>query len=726
MLVQALIFGSGFILGVRNRNHRRKLKTIKRQALAGELYQITSKSIVRQRDTDRASINQSRPDELKINPTKAPAGHRLTSSSEISLNRNIKQSIGLMGLAAIGTWLYAPLLPLTGFGTLYLCLPIFKRLSANLKKRRITTELVESASIVGFLLSGYFFLAIFSTFTSLLCMKLLARVEARSQHQLIDAFNRRSQRVWVLKEGSEIETPLENIQRGDIVVANAGEMIPVDGVVTWGLAIVDQHSLTGESQPVEKEAGVRVFAGTLVLSGRILINVEKTGADTNAAKIGQILRQTQEYKESLRLRGKQIADDFTVPTLVISGLTLPLFGPSAAMAIIWSGFGYDMRQYGPISVLNFLHIMARNGILIKDGRSLEMLQKVDTLVFDKTGTLTMEHPQLSQLHPVHPFDEDMLLTHAATAEYRQTHPIAKSILEAAKQRGLDIPDIDEAAYQVGYGIEVKTGTALIQAGSARFMRQKGIDLPRHIQQLKTRCEASSHTLVYIAVDNVLAGVVELKPRIRPEAREVIGFLKSRNISLSIISGDHEQPTRELAEELGIENYYAETLPDQKAKLVKELRDRGRFVAYIGDGINDAIALKQANVSISLSGASTVATDTAQIVLMDGDLAKLKALFKIAQSFEINMRNNYINSVLPGIITLGGVFLYGMGIAGAMGIYFTAKLIGLASTMHPLIKHRNTGGLKHINKHQSALLQYETNKATGNTRASLHTVNTHKD
>jgi len=365
--------------------------------------------------------------------------------------------------------------------------------------------------------------------------------------------------------------------------------------------------------------------------------------------------------------------------------------------------------------------MANNGILIKDGRSLEMLQQVDTLVFDKTGTLTMEQPQLSHLHPLPPFDEETLLTCAATAEYRQTHPIAKAILAAAKQRGLQIPDIKEAAYQVGYGIEVKTDAVMIQAGSARFMRQKGIYLPNDIKELKTRCDSACHSLVYIAVDNILAGVLELQPRIRPEARDVIRYLKAQNISLAIISGDHEQPTRELAQELGIQQYYAETLPDQKAELIKELRERGKFVAYIGDGINDAIALKQANVSISLRGASTAATDTAQIVLMDGDLTKLKTLFKLSRSFENNMRTNYLNSMIPGVITLGGVFLFGMGIAGGLSVYFTAKIVGLANTMLPLVKHGKSEHLTQEQAIQTSLLPKNDNTSSNKEDSVLQVV-----
>ncbi len=617
-------------------------------------------------------------------------------ASEIKLDRNIKGSIGLMGLSLLGTWFYTPLLPIAGVATLYIFTPVFKTLFQHLKKGRITTELIETVSVVSLLATGYFFLAIFITFTSLLCQKLLMRAERDSHKQLINNFSRKQQSVWVIRDGSEVEMPLENIQRQDIVVVNAGEIIPVDGTIVGGLASIDQHILTGESKPIEITIGGEVFASTLVLIGRILINVENTGANTNAAKIGLILEQTQEYKESLRLRGKKVADGFIAPTLAVSGLTLPFLGSSAAIAIIWTAFGYNMKLYGPISVLNFLHIMAKNGILIKDGRSLEMLQKIDTLVFDKTGTLTMERPRLANLHPLEPFDEDTLLSYAAAAEYRQTHPIAKAILTAAEKCELDIPVIEEAAYQVGYGIEVKIDTKRVQVGSARYMEKQGVYFPNEIQALKNKSDTKGYSLVYVAVGGVLAGVLELQPRIRPEAKEIINYVRTQGISVYIISGDQEQPTRELANELGVEHYFSEKLPDQKARLIKELRNNGKFVGYVGDGINDAIALKQANVSISLRGASSVATDTAQIILMDRDLRKLKSIFEISRFFEANMRTNYLTSMIPGVITLAGVFFFHMGVIGSLVVYYSSKMVGLTNAMLPLVKHENTESLTRTN------------------------------
>ena len=609
----------------------------------------------------------------------------ITSAVDQKLDRRINISIALMGLATVGSFFYTPLLLLAGAGTLINNLPVFQELSKNLKKGRITTELMEVVSQISFLITGYYFLATVVSFIALLDMKLLRRTEEHSQQLLIDQFSQKSHLIWVIVDGSEVEMLLEAVRKNDIVVVSAGEVVPVDGIVTEGIATIDQQSLTGESQPVEKEKGATVFATTLVLSGRILIQAEHTGSDTNAAKIGHALEQTQDYKESLRLRGKKIADSFIAPTLIASGLTLPFLGPSSALAILWSGFGYDMKLYGPISVLNFLHIMAKNGILIKDGRSLETLQKLDTVVFDKTGTLTVEQPALGQIYPLAGYDEETLLTYAAAAEHRQSHPIAKAILSAAQQRGLALPTIEDAAYQVGYGIQVTLDEKLIQVGSIRFMEQRGIHLPTEVSAVQSQAHSTGSSLVYVAVDDQLAGVLRLDPSVRPEAKRIVEYLQEEGIEVLIISGDNKEPTRRLANELGIDGYYAETLPAQKAELITKLRADGKHVGYVGDGINDAIALKAANVSISLSGASTVATDTAQVILMDGDLARIESLFEISKEFEKNMQANYLNSMIPGVITLTGVFLFHMGLIGALIVYFTSEALALTNCMMPLIK-----------------------------------------
>jgi len=673
--------------GSSTQTHRKTRPTNTHNVSQGSenLYQNTKKKFLAIRKVFAISMGGTQERDEQLHRLTAQQGKYSTNAENLKLNRRLNISIGLVGLAAVGTFFYAPLLPIAGMVTLINNLPVFQELSRNLRKGRITTELLEIVSQISLLVTGYFFLATVVCSLALLDLKILRRTEEHSHKQLIDRFSQKSHSIWIFVDGTEVEIPLEAVRKNDFVVVNAGEVIPVDGTVVEGIATIDQHSLTGESQPVEKENGAAVFATTLMLSGRILIQAEHTGSDTNAGKIGRILEQTQDFKENLRLRGKKIADGFIAPTLFVSSLTLPFLGPSPAMAILWSGFGYDMKLYGPISVLNFLHIMAKNGILIKDGRSLETLQQLDTVVFDKTGTLTVDQPILGQIHPLASYNEETLLTYAAAAEHRQSHPLAKAILIAAQQRGLALPAIEEAAYQVGYGIQVTLNEKLIQVGSVRFMKQKGIHLPAELSTIQSEALAMGSSLVYVAVDDHLAGVLRLDPCVRPEAKRIIEYLKAEGIAVSIISGDQEEPTRRLAHELGVDNYYAETLPTQKADLIAKMRADGKFVGYIGDGINDAIALKAANVSISLSGASTVATDTAQVILMDGDLARIESLFEISKAFEKNMQANYLNSMIPGVITLTGVFMFHMGLVGALLVYYTSEAFALTNCMMPLIK-----------------------------------------
>lgn len=682
MLIQLLIIGSGLIIAAKKRS-----KTS--QAKPNNLTRKDKISLSGVKALIKISIGDGDLHHQQLKQITSMDGDHRLDQSELKLNRSIKLSMSLMCFSLMTSWLYAPLLPLTGAAILIVFTPVFKKLFHHLKRGHVTTELIETISVLGLLASGHFFLAAFITFTSLLCQKLLIKTERHSRKELVNCFNQKQQTVWTIRDGAEVEVPLDAVQILDIVVVNAGEVILVDGTITKGIASIDQQHLTGESKPVEMEAGGRVFASTFVLAGRILIEVERTGFNTKTAKIGLILEQTQEYKERLHLRGKKIADGFITPTIVTSGLTLSLLGANSAMAVIWTAFGYNMKLYGPISVLNYLHIMAKNGLLIKDGRSLEILREVDTLVFDKTGTLTMEQPLLTNVYSVEPFDEKAVLSYAAAAEFRQTHPIAKAILTAAERRELKLPIIEEATYRVGYGIEVTIEAKAVLVGSSQFMKQQGILFPTQIQMIEPHCNAEGHSLIYVAIDGYMAGVLELQSCLRPEAKEIVEYLKEQSISVVIISGDHEHPTRRLAEELGIEHYFSETLPDKKAELIAELRANGKFVAYVGDGINDAIALKQANVSISLRAASTVAIDTAQIILMDGDLNKLKSLFEISKSFEANMRTNYLASMAPGVITLTGVFLFQMGLIGSLIIYFSSKIVGLTNTMLPLIKHEHS-------------------------------------
>ena len=481
----------------------------------------------------------------------------------------------------------------------------------------------------------------------------------------------------------EVEIPFDALQTNDVIVVSAGQVIPVDGLITKGVASVDQHKLTGESQPVEKGIGDAVFASTIVLIGRICVQTDKTGRETVAAQIGEILNQTADFKNEIQSRGEMIADKMTMPTIALSLLTWPILGYGSAVAVLTNTLGFKMRFFAPASMLTFLNIASQQGILIKDGRSLDLLHQIDTVIFDKTGTLTLEQPYVGRIHTLEGIDEEELLRYAAATESGQTHPIAKAILGAAYEKKLTLPSIKDAAYKVGYGIQVELSDRTVHVGSHRFMRLEKVEIPPPLLDIQASCHEQGHSLVMVAFDRQIVGAIELHATIRPEAKRLVEQLYQRGMSTYIISGDQEQPTQMLAKRLGVDCYFANTLPEHKAAHIERLQNAGRSVCFVGDGINDSIALKKANVSISLRGATTIATDTAQVVLMDGTLNQLNQLFHLSQHFQENMKRNLLIATLPSMVCLGGIFFLHWGVTIGALISPGVLFVGLANATSPL-------------------------------------------
>jgi len=619
----------------------------------------------------------------------------LTISSPSQEEQQINRYIGLagvtMGLATLGSYLFPPLLVPTMALGIYLMLPLYQRAFQSLiQERKIGLDLLGSLYMTSFWLVGYYAFAALAYGLYFTGIKIIYQLEGRSRENLTHLFGQQPRFVWRVVDGVEVQIPFNELQVGDVVVVNAGEALPVDGVVVDGLGSVDQHMLTGESQPVEKEADDTVFASTLVLSGRLFIQVEKAGENTLTAQIGQILEQTASYQTDAELKGQQLADKTVLPNIAVSLLALPLVGPIGAVAVLGTGFGTNMRFVSLLSTMNYLTIASRHNILIKDGRALDRLKDVDTIVFDKTGTLTLEQPHVARLHVIQPgLSEADLLIYAAAAEYRQPHPIAKAIINAAVERGLELPQIEEASYQVGYGITVQIQEKLIRVGSSRFMHQEGLPMPSELTRLQTTCQAQGYTLVLVAIDNQVVGALELHATIRPEAKQIIQTLRQRKLSMAIISGDQEEPTQKLAAELGIESYFANTLPENKANLIKAFQEAGRVVCFIGDGINDAIAMKKAQVSISLRGATSVATDLAQIVLMDGSLSHLCGLFDVAKNLETQLQNGLIMSIAPLPIVIVGGFLFHFGVLSSIVVNQIAIWSAVSYAMNAKLKDEKT-------------------------------------
>lgn len=605
-----------------------------------------------------------------------------------ALDRDFKIISTTLGVSVVGTFLMPSLSVLSGIGIAYVSIPFFQKAYQSLKKGKVDVYVIDSIVIPAMFLSGFYFISSFACWTYCLAQRLVYKTKDHSKKQLISVFSDIPNSVWVLNDGVEIEKSVENLTNGEVVVVSAGETIAIDGVVIDGMASVDQHILTGESQPVEKLVGDKVLASTIVLSGKLHVEVEMSGQETVASQIAQLLHNTADRKLGVQTRGERMADKAALPTLALSALAWPIVGISGALAVLGSFIGADIRIFAPISTLNFLRIASEKGILVKDGRALEKISQIDTIVFDKTGTLTQEQPHVGHIYVFNDYQENEVLSYAATAEFKQTHPIAKAILLAAKQRHLDLTEIDNASYELGYGIKVRVGDDIICVGSLRFMDMENIHLSDEIHNILNQAKELGHSLVLVGLNGRLTGAIELHATIRPEVKSLVANLRKRQLSLYIISGDNENPTQQLAREIGIDNYFAEVLPEDKASLIEKLQNEGKTVCFIGDGINDSIALKQADISISLTGASAIAKDTAQILLMSGNLVNLEQLFELGKDFDANLNISLMTAVVPGTLVVGGVFILHAGIVSAIVVNNFGLVAGVGNSMRPLLKHQN--------------------------------------
>lgn len=604
---------------------------------------------------------------------------------EAEINRCLGYALASSQLALLGALVYTPLSWISAAGLIVTMWPMMKRsLVIMWKEKRLKYQLVGILSVYGGLAAGYYVLSNLMALVLFAAFKLAARTEASSQANLRHTFALQPPAdVWVQQDGVEIRIAFTDLRVGDIIVLSAGQTIPVDGRVTDGMGSIDQHILTGEAQPVEKAVGDQVFANTLILTGKVYVRVEQAGNDTAAAQIGNILSNMASHRLEHEARSERLADKLTLPLLAASSLALVTVGPAGAVAIMNSGVGSTLYFSGPLSMLSHLNIASHHGILVKDGRSLEKLHEVDTVVFDKTGTLTLEQPEVGQIHCCAGWEERSVLAFAALAEHRQSHPIAKAILAAAGQHGLETAAPDSAAYSLGFGVQVQHQGDTIQVGSQRFMQQSGIAIPDGMEDIKTLCQESGNSLIFVGVNGALAGALEMQAQLRPETVELVNKLHQRGLKLCILSGDHAQPTRHLAQRLGIDDFFAEVLPEGKADMLRQLQEAGRTVCFVGDGINDAIALQQADVSVSLRGATTIATDSAQIVLMNQSLQQLDELFGIAHSFSKNLDQSLRIAYVPGAVLVGGVFLLHFGMPAALLLYGGGVAAAMGKALSPL-------------------------------------------
>ena len=501
---------------------------------------------------------------------------------------------------------------------------------------------------------------------------LYLRTKDQSRRMISEMFGKQSDIAWLVTDTGETSVSLRELKVGDVVVVQAGDLIPVDGKVVSGAARVDQQMLTGEERPVELFPGALAFAGTQLIGGRVYIKAERTGAETTAGRIVSILNQTTEYRLTTEIQAKKIADRSAPYHLMVGALAVPFIGLYRTAGLLLALPTAEVLLFtGPIGMLRTLSRAAEHGIAIMDGRTLEMLPEVDTVVFDKTGTLTHPVPLVDDIVSEAGVGENSLLAWAAAAEHRKTHPVAQGIRGEAERRGLEVPEPEKTDYSPSNGIQARIDAGLILVGSGRYMETMGVALTERAREAAANAQALGRPFVFVARDGTLAGTIVMRTSLRPEAREVVRALQQRGLHVRILSGDGAAQTEAAAQELGVDGWDAEVLPQEKAAVVQNLRDQGRFVCFVGDGINDLVAMRAAQVSVAVAGATTAANAVAGVIIYDGDLKHVVDMLKIGDLFRKRMTESIMVSFIPDSISVATILFAGGG-------FMTAVVLGWVS------------------------------------------------
>ncbi len=436
----------------------------------------------------------------------------------------------------------------------------------------------------------------------------------------------------VLRDGREIEIPIEEVVIGDRVLVRPGERLPVDGVVIEGASYVDESMITGEPIPVEKGPGAEVVGGTVNKTGAFTLEATRVGADTVLSQIIKMVEEAQSSKPPIQALADKIASVFVPIVLVIAAVTFGVwfaFGPAPALSfafvtavsVLLIACPCAMGLATPTAIMVSTGKGAEMGVLFRKGAALEMLARVRTVVLDKTGTLTLGRPALTDLVDLRDeagAEADDLLRLIAAAEAKSEHPIADAIVRAAEDRGLELPTVSTFEAEAGYGIEAKVDGHKLNVGADRYMEKLGLDLGT----ARARGEALARqgkTPLYAALDDRLVAVIAVADPLKNGSREAVEALHALGLEVAMLTGDNRATAEAIAAEVGIDRVLAEVLPDQKAAEVRRLQGEGKKVAFVGDGINDAPALAQADVGIAIGTGTDVAIEAGDVILMSGDL-----------------------------------------------------------------------------------------------------------
>ena len=474
----------------------------------------------------------------------------------------------------------------------------------------------------------------------------------------------------VLNGDQEIEMPVEEIEIGDIVIAKPGSKIAVDGVIVDGYSSIDESMLTGESMPVDKKVNDSVYGASINKTGMIKYKATKVGDETALAQIIKLVEQAQGSKAPIA-RMADIISGYFVPVVFVFAVLAALawylsgqdiiFTLKVFIAILVIACPCALGLATPTAIMVGTGKGAELGVLVKSGEALETAHKIDTIIFDKTGTLTKGKPEVTDIIAFDPFSSDDVLKVAYSAEYGSEHPLAQSIVKKGVSANLERLNIDAFEEIPGHGLKATISGQEVYLGNIKLMKLANVDYEQSMEAFNKLAEEGK-TPMFLAIDQKLAGIIGAADVLKENSIAAIQKLHKMNIKTLMITGDHEKTARAIAKTVGIDDVLAEVLPSDKASSVKSLQEQGRTVAMVGDGINDAPALAQADVGIAIGSGTDVAMESADIVLMKSDLLDVVSAIALSRATIRNIKQNlfwaFIYNVIGIPVAAGLLYLFG--------------------------------------------------------------------
>lgn len=494
--------------------------------------------------------------------------------------------------------------------------------------------------------------------------------------------------VWVVSNGNEISVPMSEIKKDDVIRIRTGSLIPVDGVVVFGDAMVNEASITGESLPVHKKTGVSVYAGTVAAEGCIDIKVTALPHESRIQQIVGLIENSENLKAGVQSRAEKMADSI-VPFSFIGAVATGIItrNINKALSVFMVDYSCGIKLSASISVISAMREAASRKIMVKGGKFLEAFANADTVIFDKTGTLTEACPTVSGIKAFCGYTEEEVLKTAACIEEHFPHSMARAVVRCAEERGLvHEEEHAEVEYVVAHGVVTKLKGERVLIGSAHFVFEDEHTEYTQEQMKAAEDAANGGSALYLAAGGKLAGVIFINDPPRNEAAETISTLRQLGIkNIVMLTGDSDGAAKAVCEKLGIDEYRSQVLPDEKAAIVESYKNSGRTVIMVGDGVNDSPALAAADVSVSMKDSSDIAREVADVTILSSDLRKLAVMRKLSEQLLARINNSYrfVVGFNTALLILG---IAGITAPGRAAFLHNASTMGMsASCMRPLIK-----------------------------------------